>query len=129
LKKKSHKMGHERLKDSFKFAFEGVAFAFKNEQNMRIHCVITILVIAAGFFFRISVDEWLFILIMIGLVLGTELINTSIEAAIDLLTSEIHPLAKVAKDTASAAVFVLAGVAFVGGLIIFIPKILLTLGI
>ncbi len=122
--KKNHKMGHARLIDSFKYAGQGVGFAFANEQNFRIHLVIAVLAIVAGFIFGISLTEWVTLAILIGLVLAAELFNTSIEATIDLQTSEIHPLAKKAKDSASAAVLVLSIVAFVGGIIIFIPKFL-----
>ena len=122
--KKNHKMGHARLIDSFKYASQGVGFAFANEQNFRIHLVVAAVAIAAGFIFGISLTEWVILAILIGLVLAAELFNTSIEATIDLQTSEIHPLAKKAKDTASAAVFVLSIVAFVGGIIIFLPKFL-----
>ena len=60
----------------------------------------------------------------IGLVIGFELINTSIEATVDLVTEDYHPLAKVAKDTSAAAVFVFAIAAIVVGLIIFLPKLI-----
>ncbi|MEI6131673.1 MAG: diacylglycerol kinase family protein [Bacillota bacterium] len=122
--KKNHKMGHARLIDSFRYAFEGIAFAFANEQNFRIHAVATILAVAAGFILKISTDEWVVIVILIGIVLMAELFNTAIEATIDLQTKELHPLAKKAKDTASAAVLVSAVVAAVGGLIIFVPRII-----
>ena len=59
----------------------------------------------------------------IGLVISCELINTAIEAVVDLVTEDYHPLAKVAKDTAAAAVFVFAIVAVIVGLIIFLPKV------
>ena len=61
---------------------------------------------------------------MIGLVVATELINTSIEATIDLITDQINPIAKVAKDTAAAAVLVFGFVALITGLVIFVPKVM-----
>ena len=64
------------------------------------------------------------IFILFGLVMATELINTSIEAVVDLTCPKIHPLAKIAKDTASAAVFVFSVVAAISGLLIFVPKII-----
>ena len=67
---------------------------------------------------------FIFILFICGVIAACELINSSIEATIDLITSEMHPLAKIAKDTASAASLVLCFVALIGGLIIFIPKFL-----
>ena len=85
---------------------------------------VTTIVVIGGLYFEVSVIEWLFLFLLIGLIVGVELINTSIEATIDLMSPQTHPLAKIAKDTASAAVFILSTVAFVGGCIVFIPKII-----
>ena len=122
------KKGINRLFKSFKYAFEGLKYAFKYEQNILVHTLATIVVIIAGIFFKIKPFEWLTLTLIIGLVIATELINTSIEATIDLVTKEVHPLAKVAKDTAAAAVLVFGLTAIVIGLIIFIPKIILFIG-
>lgn len=122
------KKGINRLFKSFKYAFEGLKYAFKYEQNILVHTLATIVVIIAGIFFEIKPFEWLTLTLIIGLVIATELINTSIEATIDLVTKEVHPLAKVAKDTAAAAVLVFGLTAIVIGLIIFIPKIILFIG-
>ncbi len=116
--------GVKRLFKSFKYAASGLRYAFKYEQNLLVHIIATVLVIIFGFLFKISLGEWLVLVLIIGLVIATELINTSIEATIDLCTSEIHPLAKVAKDTAASAVLVLAFTAVIIGLIIFGPKII-----
>ena len=116
--------GIKRLINSFKYALEGLVYAFKYEQNILVHFTVMILVIVAGILLKISFVEWLICLILFGLVIATELINTSIEATIDLLTDKIHPLAKVAKDTASAAVFIFAFTASIVGLLIFVPKII-----
>ncbi len=113
-----------RFLRSFKFASQGLKYAFTYEQNMVVHILITLLVIFLGIFFKISKIEWLFCFIIIGLVIATELINTAIEAVVDLVTEEKKVLAKIAKDTASAAVFVFAIVSVLSGLIIFLPKIL-----
>ncbi len=122
------KKGINRLFKSFKYAFDGLKYAFKYEQNILVHTLATIVVIIAGIFFKIKPFEWLTLTLIIGLVIATELINTSIEATIDLVTKEVHPLAKVAKDTAAAAVLVFGLTAIVIGLIIFIPKIILFIG-
>lgn len=118
------KRGKKRLINSFKYAFEGIKTALKKEQNMFIHCVACILVIILGLILKISSFEWLVCFILFGLVIATELINTSIEATIDLITKETKIEAKIAKDTASGAVLIFALVAFISGLIIFIPKII-----
>ena len=73
--------------------------------------------------------EWCICLGLFGLVMALELVNTAIEAVVDLVTSEYRPLAKVAKDTAAGAVLIAAIMAVVSGLIIFVPKGLAFLGI
>ncbi len=125
---KLKKKGLKRLFKSFTYAFEGLKYAFKYEQNILVHSLATILVIIAGIFFKISLMEWLIITLIIGLVIATELINTSIEATIDLITQETHPLAKIAKDTAAAAVLIFGLAAIIIALIIFLPKILILIG-
>ena len=122
------KKGFHRLFKSITYAFDGLKYAFKYEQNILVHTLATILVIIAGIFFKISLTEWLVLALIIGLVIATELINTSIEATIDLVTKDVHPLAKVAKDTAAAAVLVFGLTAIVIGCIIFLPKILVLIG-
>lgn len=118
------KRGLKRFFNSFKYSLQGLKYAYKYEQSMTIHFFATIIVIIAGILLKISLTEWLLCFMLFGLVMATELINTSIEAVVDLACPKIHPLAKVAKDTASAAVFVFAIVAFVSGLIIFVPKVI-----
>lgn len=116
--------GIKRLINSFKYSFSGLKYAYIKEQNMTVHIIVTGIVIICGIYFNISNIEWLFIMLLIGLVLATELINTSIEATIDLLSPNFNPLAKIAKDTAAAAVFIFALISFIGGIIIFLPKVI-----
>ena len=124
LKTRKKPRSVKRLIKSFKYASEGFMYALRNEQNLIIHICTAVVAILFGLIFRISVIEWLFILVMIVLVFCSELVNTSIEALVDLVSPEKHPLAKIAKDAAAGAVLCLCGVAFIGGLIIFIPKII-----
>lgn len=116
--------GKKRLINSFKYAFQGLKYAFKYEQNIIVHFIATLIAIIMGFIFKISNVEWLVIFLIIGLVIATELINTSIEATIDLITDEINPIAKIAKDTAAAAVLVFGLTALAIASLIFIPKII-----
>ena len=118
------KKGISRFFKSFKYSFEGLVYAFKHEQNMLVHVVIGVLVIILGIYVKLNLYEWLLIGVVIGLVIATELINTSIEAVVDLSCSKIHPLAKIAKDTAAASVFVFAVTAVVVGLCVFIPNLM-----
>ena len=114
--------GFKRLLLSFKYAFEGIIYTVKNEQNFIIHLLAVLIVTTLGYIYKISNTEWLIIVIMIALVLGSEFINTSIEATIDSI-GKVNPLAKVAKDTAAAAVLIFALSSIIVALIIFIPKI------
>jgi len=116
--------GFKRFLRSFKYSYDGLKYAYVNEQSLTIHITVAIIVVIAGITLQISQIQWLFILMCIGIIMATELINTSIEATIDLISPEINALAKIAKDTASAAVFVFSIVAATGGIIIFLPKLL-----
>ncbi len=118
------KKGLKRFIASFKYSIQGLKVAYRDEQSMWIHLVITILAVIAGFWLNISAYEWLIVVILIVLVLGAELINTAIEAVVDLVTEEYHELAKYAKDLASASVFIYSMLSLIGGAIIFVPKLI-----
>ncbi len=118
------KHGFGRFLKSFKYSIEGLTYAYKYEQSMLIHVIATIGVITANILFKISSFEWLVTLLSIGMVLSAELINTAIEAVVDLVTLEIHPLAKIAKDCGSAATFVLAMMAAAIGCVVYLPHII-----
>lgn len=117
----------KRLINSFIYSIEGLKYAFKYEQNMTIHIISVILIILVSIFLKLTQIEWLIIIILMGLVVATELINTSLEAVVDLVSPEINPLAKIAKDTAAASVLVFALTAIIVGLMIYVPKILMFL--
>ncbi len=128
IKIKELKLDKKRLTNSFKYAFEGILQAYVGEQNLKIHTVIAVLVIIFGFILKISYTEWLVCLVLIGLVLMAEFFNTSIEYLVDLVSPEIHPLAKATKDTASAGVLMMAIISAIIGLIIFVPKLISFIG-
>ena len=109
---------------SFTYPIKGLRYAYRNEQNLAVDVGVALLVTIAGFIFKLNLVEWAILALTIGLVISCELINTAIEAVVDLVTEDYHPLAKVAKDTAAAAVFVFAIVAVIVGLIIFLPKVM-----
>lgn len=115
--------GFHQFRVSMKHAIDGIIYAFSVEQNMFLHVVVMLVVVGMGIFFELSQIEWLFCLVMFGLVISTELINTAIEAVVDLVTEKYHVLAKVAKDAAAGAVLIFAVTAATGGLVIFVPKI------
>ena len=80
-------------------------------------------VIVFGYLLKISGVEWCICIILFGLVISLEYVNTAIENTVDLVTTKYDERAKIAKDTAAAAVFFASITALVAGLIIFIPKI------
>ena len=88
---------------------------------MKIHCVAAVLVVIAGMILKISAIEWCICMVLFGLVMALEHVNTAVEAVVDLVTEERKPLAKIAKDTAAGAVLFTAIMAVIIGCIIFIP--------
>lgn len=113
----------KKLINSFKYAFEGIITGIKEENNMKIHIIIMLLVIILGIVLKISKIEWIICIILFGFVISLELVNTAIENTVDLITIEKNPKAKIAKDLAAGAVLIAAITAAIIGLIIFVPKI------
>ena len=126
--KRKLRIDNKRLINSFGYAFEGIKQAYLGEQNMRIHFFMASLVIKFGFFLKISYMEWLVCLLLIGLVIMAEFINTAVEYVVDLASPKVHPLAKAAKDTASAGVLMMEIISAAIGLIIFVPKLIVFIG-
>lgn len=118
------KTGKNPLYKSFGYAFEGIFAGIRGERNMNIHCFAAVCVVVAGVLFHISVTEWCICLVLFGLILSLELVNTAIEAVVDLVTEDKKPLAKLAKDTAAGAVLIAAVMAAMAGLLIFVPKLI-----
>lgn len=116
--------GIKKFLNSFTYPIKGLKYAYRNEQNLAVDVSIAIIVLVLGFVFKINPMEWALLSLTIGLVISCELINTAIEAIVDLVTEDYHPLAKVAKDTSAAAVFVFAIVSIIVGIIIFLPKLI-----
>ncbi len=112
-----------RYRKSFTHAVDGFKYYACNEHNMIIIILATIVVVIAGFYFNINKYEWLFCITIIGCIISSELINSAIEATLDLCHPNIHPLAKIAKDAVGAAVLVLSIVSIIGAIIIFVPKL------
>jgi diacylglycerol kinase len=108
---------------SFFHAFQGLHWAIVTQPNFRVHLVISILVFIAGLALKISSYEWLILFLCITIGLSLELVNTSIEAVTDLVTTEHRQFAKIAKDTAAAAMLVFAMGASILAAAIFIPKL------
>lgn len=109
---------------SFKFAFDGLETAFLKGRNFRIQVALGVLAIFLAIFLNLNFSEWLILVVIITLVLILELVNTSIEAIVDIASPEIQPKAKVAKDVAAATVLLASIGSLIIGALLFLPKIL-----
>ena len=112
---------------SFYFAFAGLGFLFRTQRNARIHVVVGAIACGLGWWLRINRVEWAIIVLTMASVLILEGLNTAIEAAVDLASPTVHPLAKVAKDVAAGMVLVAAIAAVIIGLLIFAPPFMMKL--
>lgn len=115
-----HKEGvRQPITRSFEHAYRGVVYAVRSQRNMRIHVAVAVLVLLGSLLVGVSALELALLLLVIMLVLVTEMLNTALEFAVDLVTREYHPLAKLAKDISAGAVLVSSlGAAFVGYLVL-----------
>lgn len=108
---------------AFRDAFRGVGFMLRNEPNMRFHLVATTGVVGAAAAFRLPAFEWAAVVFAITLVLLAEILNTAVEAVLDLVHPDRHPLVRVVKDLAAGAVLVAAlGATVIAG-IVFVPEV------
>lgn len=114
-----------KLWKSFGYAFKGLAYACRTQLNFRIHLIVMFIALLLGWYLKLSVNEWLWILLCITMVLTAELLNTSIEILTDLVSPGYNEKAGHVKDVAAAAVTITAFFAVVTGCIVLIPKIIL----
>lgn len=112
-----------KLIESFNFAFEGIIYALKTQRNMRIHFSVSIIVLIMSLFFDLSRTEILILFLTISVVIIAEMINTSIEATIDLITDRYHLFAKIAKNVAAGAVLIAAINSILVAYLIFFHRI------
>ncbi|MDY0302077.1 MAG: diacylglycerol kinase family protein [Trichlorobacter sp.] len=108
-----------RFLKSLKFAMAGIAYGFKTQRHIRFHLFAGLIAITAGYIKGLDKTEWAVLICLIGAIVAAEFLNTAIETVVDLVSPEYHPLAKAAKDTAAAAVLILAMVAVVIGILLF----------
>ena len=116
-------MRRSNLLISFKCAFAGLWYVLRTQRNAWIHLSVAMAVVMMGLWLGLSRTEWAVLALTIGTVLAAEVLNTVVEAAVDLATAEYHPLAKVAKDVAAGAVLLTAVAAVVVGLLILGPPL------
>lgn len=115
----------QNIFSSFRHAFNGMFHFFLKDRNGEIHLFAALLACALGIYFEISINEWIAILLCIGLVIALEMMNAAVEKLCDHVHAELHPVIKAVKDISAAAVLWAAIISAVIGCIIFIPKILL----
>ncbi len=108
---------------SFKYAFAGWWYMLRTQRNAWIHAVLSTAVFAVGLWLGLGRLEWAVLVLAVGLVWMAEFVNTALEAVVDLASPDLHPLAKVGKDVAAAAVLVGAGTSVVVGLLIIGPPL------
>ncbi len=111
------------FKQSIFYALNGIKISLR-EKHIKVHVVIMFLVIIAGCYFKITVTEWLFCLLLFGLVISLEIINTAIEKLTDLVSPNYNINAGKVKDLAAGAVLFATLIAVVGGVIIFTKYVL-----
>lgn len=109
----------KRLFRSFNHAFDGIVHTTRTQPNMRTHVVVAIVVLLAALLLRLDRFYVIALIVAIALVLALELLNTAVEAIVDMMTQAHHPLAKTAKDAAAGAVLVASIAAVVIGYLIF----------
>ncbi|WP_172135550.1 diacylglycerol kinase family protein [Adlercreutzia sp. ZJ473] len=108
---------------AFSCAWEGIAYAFTSQRNLKIHSAFAVLAVALGFALRISEAGWLSVVVCIALVMALEVVNTAVESVVDLVSPEWNELAKRAKDCAAGAVYLAAGASLVVAAIVFLPRL------
>ena len=108
---------------SFGYAFEGVAYIVRTQQNARIELAIAVGAVALAAWLGLSPLEWAVLVITIALVVALEWINTSLELAVSLASPERHRSAKAAKDVAAACVLLGAITSIIVGLLLFAPRL------
>jgi len=116
------------MKNKFKPAFLGIKDLLLYDHTMRIHLAIALVVCIAGWFFDISIPEWLVVLLCIGIVLVTEALNSAIEKLCDLVDHHYNSRIKTIKDISAGSVLIAAIISVAAGIIIFLPKLLRMFG-
>ena len=113
----------EQERRSFGYAGQGIRHAWETQRHLRIHVGLGLLAVGLGLGLGIGIGEWAALLTVMTVVIALELLNTVVEAAVDLASPQFHPKAKVAKDVAAGAVLVSAVGATLVGAVIFVPKL------
>jgi diacylglycerol kinase (ATP) len=114
---------HDRLK-SIRFALAGLRHFALVEHNGWIHACASVVVLVASVYFRLSADEWRWVILAIALVWIAEAFNTAVERLGDAVTLEPNSYIGFAKDIAAGGVLVAAVTSTLIGLTIFVPHLM-----
>jgi len=125
IKQKPFHKGHHIV---FRFAWEGIVYAFNSQPNLKVHFSLALIAIFFGFIFQISLTEWATLVLVIFLVIVAEMFNTAMEEAVNTASKEWSQEAKHAKDATAGAVLFAAIGSVIIGLVIFLPHLLKLLG-
>lgn len=104
----AHESRRTTLLQSFNYAFQGLVYAVRHQRNMGIHLAIGVVVLIVSIFLNLSRLELVAVFAAITFVLVMELVNSAVEAVVDIVTDQFDPRAKAAKDLAAGAVLVAA---------------------
>jgi len=121
LKDKKKEFFLVHYKNSIKYSICGFLTSIKEERSLHLYFFCAIFVLILSFILNIRTTDFVFVMIALFLILIVELVNTALENVVDLVTKEYHPLAKKAKDAASAATFMAVLLGILMGFYIFIP--------
>src|SRR4051812_9749939 len=114
----------KRQLNSYRYASKGVSYALRTQVNIWMQLAATLAVMLLAWWLDFTLEQYLIVLLTIGFVITTELLNTAIEELTDLVSPQMQPKAGVVKDVAAGAVLVSATVAVVIGVVLFVPAIL-----
>tara|TARA_A100001037_G_C15089209_1_gene608201 strand:- start:625 stop:1086 length:462 start_codon:yes stop_codon:yes gene_type:complete len=118
------------LPASFRYAAQGIAYSFRSQRNFRIHLFLGALVCALAIWLKLSTNHFAVLVLTVTAVLVLELLNTAIEAAVDLaIGRRYHPLARIAKDCSAASVLVASISSLIIAGFLLLPPLLIQLGI
>lgn len=113
------------LKDRFRYAFAGLRYGVFIDKSIRFQFILACLAVIAGIVLRITLNEWIWILLCITLVIVSEIFNSCLEKTVDYISAAYTDQARVIKDMAAAAVLCSSVFAFTVACLIYIPRLIL----
>jgi len=124
LRKRLKLQGKTNFIESVGHAIDGIEYTASHERNFRIEIIFAIVVSVASFILKVSLIEWCLLVLVIGIILALEMINTAMERCVDLVTKDYKELAKNAKDVSAGAVLIMSMFSIILGILIFLPRLI-----